>query len=102
MLGPWRYAVFIVIIALLGWGVYGVIMEKGKLSDDAEALRAELRALEEENRGIEKDLVYYEDPENLVKALKEQFNYRAPDEKLIILVSPAPSGSSTATSLPDR
>lgn len=102
MLGPWRYAIFIVIIALLGWGIYGVVVEKGELSGDTEALRAEFHALEEENRGIEKDLVYYEDPENLVKALKEQFNYRAPDEKLIILVSPAPGTSSTATSLPDR
>ncbi len=96
-MNPWRYLIFAVIIVLLGWGIYGVVLEKGALSDDADLLRAELAALEGENHSLESDISYYANPENLVKALKEQFNYRAPDEKLIILVSPSTStGTSTS------
>jgi cell division protein FtsB len=94
-MGFWRYLVLIVIIALLGWGVYGVVVEKGNLSVNADALRAELGALDGENQALESDISYYANPENLVKAIKEQFNYRAPDEKLIILVSPSTSSASS-------
>ncbi|MBI2278475.1 MAG: hypothetical protein HYU81_00160 [Candidatus Brennerbacteria bacterium] len=97
-MGSWRYLIFIVLIAFLGWGVYGIVAEKGKVGDTADTLRVELGGLEEENRGLEADNAYYENEQNLVKALKEQFNYRAADEKLIILVSPSPKSSSTATS----
>ncbi|MFH0806523.1 MAG: hypothetical protein V1885_02260 [Candidatus Brennerbacteria bacterium] len=98
IMGPWRYVIFIVLIALLGWGIYGVMGQKADFSDDADALRAELTALDDENQTLESDNTYYANPENLVKALKEQFNYRAPDEKLIILVSPASGTSATASS----
>lgn len=97
-MGPWRYVIFAVLIVLLGWGIYGVMVEKGGLSGNVDKLRAELGALDEENTALESDISYYANSENLVKALKEQFNYRAPDEKLIILVSPASDSSSTATS----
>lgn len=92
----WRYLIFAAIIVLLGWGLAGVFAEQRKLEGTAGTLRAELTALEGENTGLESDISYYERPENLVKALKEQFNYRAPDERLIILVSPSTStGTST-------
>lgn len=97
-MGPWRYVIFLAVIVLLGWGIYGVVAEKGNLSDTADALRVELGALDDENSALESDNAYYANEENLVKALKEQFNYRATDEKLIILVSPASESSSTATS----
>ena len=96
-MGSWRYLIFLVVIALLGWGVYGVMAKKSEYRTDAGALSAELTGLDDENRTIESDISYYANPENLVKALKEQFNYRAPDEKLIILVSPSTStGTSTS------
>ncbi|MDP3975005.1 MAG: hypothetical protein Q8P88_01825 [Candidatus Jorgensenbacteria bacterium] len=97
-MGSWRYVIFAVLIVLLGWGIYGVMVEKRSLSGNMDKLRAELTALDMGNKALESDIGYYAQPENLVKALKEQFNYRAPDEKLIILVSPAPESSSTATS----
>lgn len=97
-MGPWRYVIFVIIIALLGWGVYGVVAEKRDLSAHADTLRTELNMLDDENQTLESDNVYYGSEENLVKAAKELLNYRAPDEKLIILVSPAPESSSTATS----
>lgn len=91
----WRYVVFLAVIALLGWGMVGVMSQKSKLASDADALRAELSTLENENRLLESDITYYASEENLVKALKEQFNYRAPDEKLLILVKPSTSTKST-------
>lgn len=94
-MGPWRYVIYIAIIAFLGWGVYDVLVEKGNVSADADALHAELSSLESENKQLESDITFYESPDNLVKALKEQFNYRAPDEKLIILVSPSTSTTSS-------
>ena len=42
---------------------------------------------------FQSELDYYLNPVNLEKELRARFNYRAPDEKLIILV---PRGSSTS------
>lgn len=94
--GPWRYVIFGIIIVLLGWGIYDVMVEKGNFGGSADELRAELGALDEENTALESDISYFENPENLVKALKLQFHYRAPDEKLIILV-PGTESTSSAT-----
>ena len=95
-MGLWRYLIFAAIIVLLGWGILGVIGQKSEFSADAEALQAELTLLDSENQALEEDLAYYANPENLVKALKEQFNYRAPGEKLIILVNPSTSSAPSA------
>ena len=57
------------------------------------SVQADLNKLEEdvaraksEYEKMEADLEYYSDPVNLEKELRARFNYRAKDEKMIIIV----------------
>lgn len=54
----------------------------------------DLSVVNAEKAKLESDKQYLEDPENLEKELKSRFNYRRPDEKLLIIV---PSKTSTQT-----
>ncbi len=48
----------------------------------------------EERKDLEAELEYYSNPINLEKELRSRFNYRAPDEKMIIIVPPSTASSS--------
>jgi len=58
-----------------------------------DAVNAQLQKAEKDNSQLQSDFAYYLNPLNLEKELRARFNYRLPDEKLIIIV---PSPSSTA------
>lgn len=88
----WQIILFSFLIAFLGWGFYGLRQERASVGAEVNELFARVEALKKENTELKSDIEYYQNPENLVKELKSQFNYRAPDEKMLILV---PSGSST-------
>ena len=60
--------------------------QKETYSDQAEESFAEANVLEVENNSLRSDLEYFKDDENLSKELRAQFNYRSPDEELLILV----------------
>jgi cell division protein FtsL len=61
-----------------------LLEEKLKKTEiDTEALRAELR--------------YLANPSNLEKELRSRFNYRNPEEKMIVIVPRGSSGATTST-----
>ena len=82
----WKVLVLIIVIALLGWGVYNLVQEKNLLGKEAAELSEVLKSLEEENRTLTSRIEYFQNPENLLKELKSQFNYREEGEGLIIIV----------------
>ena len=88
----WIAILFGIIVAVLGWGVYYLKQERSALQGDVDALRGKVDALKSDNKRLASDIEYLKNPENLVKELKAQFNYRAPDEKLLIIV-PSPTGT---------
>ncbi len=45
-----------------------------------------LSQLKQDNQEIQEDINYYSFPENVIKALKEKFNYKSPGEKMMIVV----------------
>ncbi len=47
----------------------------------------------------QEELNYYTNPANIEKELRARFNYRAPDEKLLILV-PRPTSSTPSSTTP--
>lgn len=51
-----------------------------------EVLQGKLQASREENKKIEEDLHYYQNPENLEKEARAQLNYKKPGEKVIVVV----------------
>lgn len=63
-----------------------IIRESSSLSKSYEELSGKIKNLEDENDKTEKDISFYSIPENLVKYLREQFNYKKPGENMIIVV----------------
>ena len=69
------FVLFLVFIVMV-FGVYKLIVKNNALEKDIEKLGANLESLEKENRELLADIEYFEEPENLIKELKSQFNYR--------------------------
>ena len=85
-----RWAKILVLISvfmLFGWGIYDLIIEKRVLKKDLAGLQANINVLESENKSLLESIEYFKRPENLLKELKSQFNYRQAGEGLIIIVS---------------
>ena len=81
-----KILILFVIAVLMGWGIYGLLREKATLTKNLEALKSNFDALENENKSLTAGIEYFKRPENLLKELKSQFNYREAGEKLIIVV----------------
>ena len=96
----WKWAIFGVIVLVIGWGLYSLMSAKGELSAQVSTLSAQLSGLEKENQDLSNKVEYFKNPDNLVKELKSQTNYKLPGENLIIVTAGATSttGTSTATS----
>ncbi|OGY59688.1 MAG: hypothetical protein A3B23_03400 [Candidatus Colwellbacteria bacterium RIFCSPLOWO2_01_FULL_48_10] len=80
------YIVFGLLMSGLGYHLYGAEMERRVAAAELAKAASELEALEKENQRFADDIDYYSDPHNLEKELRSRFNYRAPNEKLIIVV----------------
>lgn len=93
----WKWIIFGVIVLVIGWGLYSLMSAKGELSAQVSKLSAQLSGLQKENQDLSSKVEYFKNPDNLVKELKSQTNYKLPDEKLIIITSGATSSQSTST-----
>ncbi|MDZ4231309.1 MAG: septum formation initiator family protein [Patescibacteria group bacterium] len=80
------YIISLVIVSYLGYQVYLLQDERFELSEEFEQLHSQQQALEEDNAKLQAEIEYLSDPHNLEKELRARFNYRSPNEKLIIVV----------------
>ncbi|MFH1192824.1 MAG: septum formation initiator family protein [Candidatus Jorgensenbacteria bacterium] len=94
----WMWGIVLVVIALLAWGVYALTSERNALDGDWEGFQATVAALHSENAELKEKIEYLKQPENILKELKSQFNYTEAGEKLLIVIPPAASTSTNATS----
>jgi len=85
----WKAGVLVVILAVLALGIYSLVSKNQALGKKAGELGASLQKLQDENDYLASQIKYFEHPENLLKELKSQFNYREAGEKLIIIVPSA-------------
>lgn len=74
----------------LSYHLYTANTERMALVRQFNELSNSYEDLEKDNQKIEDDLDYLSDPHNLEKELRARYNYRAPNEKMIIVV---PEGS---------
>ena len=93
----WKLIPVGVIVLLLGWGMYRLIDQRSKINEEIADLQSKFDALKKENNEVEKDIRYYENPENRLKEARAQFNFKTPGENLLIVV-PALTTTSTPTS----
>lgn len=82
--------VFLVFLASQIWYFYG---ETGAVEDELQKIKVELDQAQSDYQALKADYEFYLNPENLEKELRARFNYRLPDEKLIIIVPPQTSST---------
>lgn len=91
-----KTAILLVLVALVGYTGYTLVRERSVAAKEAANLAEIANKLSDENAKLESDIEYYKRPENLLKASKAQFNYKANGEQMIIVVPD--TTSTTATS----
>ncbi|MDI6821206.1 MAG: septum formation initiator family protein [Patescibacteria group bacterium] len=95
----WRFLIILVIFAVLSLGVYNLVVERKVLEVEISKLNETVLSLKDENKSLKENIEYFKNPENLIKELKSQFNYKEVGEKLIIIV-PNATGSFTTSPVP--
>lgn len=87
----WKWAVILIVFLVLAAGAFQLIKNNNELREKVRGLSEKLEKIENENRHLNSQVEYLKVPENLLKAVKEQFNYRRAGEELIIIVPGATS-----------
>jgi len=84
-----------VVLILLGMRIFSFIKQDQQLSQTLSETQARLEKAQADEANLSAELQYLENPENLQKELRAQFNYKKPGETMMIIV---PGASSTAAS----
>ncbi len=80
------YSVSLLAIMYLGYQVYILQSEKFTIKSELDGIKAQFNELQANSEELKGDIEYLSDPHNLEKELRARFNYRYPEEKLIIVV----------------
>ncbi|MFH1188774.1 MAG: hypothetical protein V1652_02935 [bacterium] len=76
----------VVTVSFVGYQVYCVEKKRHGLETSFFEKEREYQMFEQENRVLQSQIDYYAEDRNLEKELRGKFNYRAPDETMIIVV----------------
>ena len=68
------------------FNIYNTDTERRKLKAEILSVTDEVEVINEDNDKLNSQIEYFSDPRNLEKELRARFNYRLPNEKLIIIV----------------
>lgn len=91
--------VLLLLLALLGVQVKFSLDRQRELDQKFRELQIKLQKAQLDFETLQGDIDFYSNKENLEKELRARFNYRGPDEELIIIV-PKESQSSSFNSTP--
>jgi hypothetical protein len=80
------YICFFVILAGLLYQVYKIDTERRFLVKETANVLNNIEEIKSDNQDLLGKIDYFSDPRNLEKELRARFNYRFPNEKLIIVV----------------
>ena len=89
------YAISLIIIVYLGVQTYNIQKQRIELGNEFGEVRAEEQELIQDQERLGEQVEYFSDPHNLEKELRARFNYRLPNEKLIIVVPEKEDATST-------
>lgn len=74
------------VAGVLSVQIYSLYSERLALEKEAEIATAKLETQETEAEKLEAEKIYYGDIQNLSKELKSLFNYKKPNEHMLIVV----------------
>lgn len=79
-------AVLVIFIVLISYQNVRFYLEWHAARSEYKALQGRLQTIEEGNKALEEEILYYQNPENLAKEARAQLNYKKPGEKVIVIV----------------
>lgn len=80
------YVVFALALGGLLGKAYDLNLERRTLKAQMTETQDEVALIQSDNEELYSQIEYYSDPHNLEKELRARFNYRLPNEKLIIVI----------------
>ncbi len=84
-----------IVLVLLGMRIFSFIKQERQLNQTLTDTEARLLKAQADEANLSAQLQYLQNPANLEKELKAQYNYKKPGETMLIIV---PQQTSTATS----
>ena len=78
--------ILIILIAISWVELFSLFKDDNKLKSELSEITKKAQVLSEENQSLKAQIDYYSNPANLEKELKSRYNYRRPDEKMMIVV----------------
>jgi len=78
--------ILIILIVISGVELFFLFRNEKNLKNELVEISQKVQSLSKENQDLKAQIDYYSDPANLEKELKAKFNYRRPDEKMMIIV----------------
>jgi cell division protein FtsB len=81
-----KIIIFVLLAGFLGFGLYKLDIQNKELQKDLNSLSSELKDIEDENKKLNDQINFFNEPENLLKELKSQFNYHNEGEEMIIII----------------
>jgi len=86
-----------VLLVFFAWQIHSFSVSGKAAAVQYESLKGQLDQAKADQGSLQADLNYYLNPANLEKEVRARFNYRAPDEKLIVIVPSVPSSTTTSS-----
>ncbi len=80
------YAVSLLVVTYLGYQAYVLQSQRIEIKKEFGEIQSQYEELQSDSKRLNEDIEYISDPHNLEKELRARFNYRSPNEKLIIVV----------------
>lgn len=78
----------LIIFLVIGFQLFDLLKQNFRLKSDLSDLNQQEDRFAKENETLKADLEYLANPANLIKELKSKLNFKAPGEKVIIIVPP--------------
>ncbi len=95
-----RWILIFLIMGIFSLGSFKLVKFNLELEKRTKELSEKLEKLERENNYLMSQIKYYQNPENLLKEARAQFNYHQIGENLVIIVPNVTSTESETSSRP--
>jgi cell division protein FtsB len=86
------------LLIFLGVQIVSFIKQENELNSNLSDIQTRLIKAQTDEASLQEENNYLQNPENLEKELRANFNYKKPGETMVIIVPGASSTTSTATS----
>jgi len=88
--------VLVLAVSFLAVQIFTFWGRQSVLDRDLAELEGKLEKAEMSRNQLKADLMGYDKPENIERKVREDFNYRRPDEKMLIIIPPREIQSSSS------